>query len=914
MNDANLSTFSSDILVVDDVSENLKLLLNLLKTAGYKVRPASNGAEALDAVMSKKPDLILLDIKMPGMDGFEVCNRLKADSQSKDIPIIFISALGETADKVKAFHAGGVDYISKPFQEEEVLMRVQTHIELHRMRMNLEGIVAERTLNLQISEERFRMTFEQAAVGVAHVSPEGRFLRINQKFCDIVGYSKEEMHARTFQEITHPDDLDSDLESMQQVLAGEIKNYSMKKRYFRKDKSIVWINLTVSLLRKETGDPDYFIAIVEDISEQMRAQQLLSESETKYRTLIEHAPDAIFIVDGTTGQFLDSNLQGLKMFGYSREKMLSFTPVDFSPPVAPDGRPVPEVLQERLASLIPEKQIMFEWVHQHADGHEIPCEIRAVLLPYSDRRMLRASMIDITERKQAEKVLEERLRFKELVSGISQKFIGLSGVEFEQAIQDTLAEVGSYFEVDTVRLYRLSTQGDVLAFRLQWRSEHLAPPEELPTIHKIVYPNLAAHYSKGETIVFNRIEECPPIPELLNALNFFGTKAGVGVPLELDGSGVDVFAMDRVLTEHVWPDDIIEQSKVIGQVILSAIRRREAETELQDSYDEIKQLKERLELENIHIREELKIQYNYEEIVGDSPAIKSTLNQAEKVAGQNTSVLILGETGTGKELLARVIHNLSPRKNRAMIKVNCAALPATLVESELFGREKGAFTGALSRQIGRFEAAEGSTIFLDEIGDLPLEMQAKLLRVLHEGEFERLGSTKTISVDVRVIAATNHDLEQAVRESRFRKDLYYRLSVFPITVPALRERAEDIPLLVWAFIKELGRNMGKPIEMISKKTMSMLRNYFWPGNIRELKNVIERAMILNTGSTLQIDPIQTKTVDQDMTLEGVERSHILEVLDRTGWKVSGKNGAAEILGLKSTTLEARMKKMGIKRP
>jgi len=349
---------------------------------------------------------------------------------------------------------------------------------------------------------------------------------------------------------------------------------------------------------------------------------------------------------------------------------------------------------------------------------------------------------------------------------------------------------------------------------------------------------------------------------------------------------------------------------------ISAMRRREAEVELQDSFDEIKQLKDRLEQENIFLREEIEIQFRHDEIVGDSDAIKGVLSQAEMVANQGTSVLILGETGTGKELLAHAIHNMSPRKDRAMIKVNCAALPSTLIESELFGREKGAFTGALSKQIGRFEAADGSTIFLDEVGDLPLELQAKLLRVLHEGQFERLGSIKTVSVDVRVIAATNHDLEQAIREGRFRQDLFYRLNVFPITIPPLRGRREDIPLLVWAFVKELGEGMGRSIEKISKKTMDMLQEYPWPGNVRELRNVIERAMILSTRSTLIIDRLGSKDPTQitNRTLEEIERNHIADVLESVQWRVYGKNGAAEILGLKPSTLQHRMKKLGIEKP
>ena len=280
-------------------------------------------------------------------------------------------------------------------------------------------------------------------------------------------------------------------------------------------------------------------------------------------------------------------------------------------------------------------------------------------------------------------------------------------------------------------------------------------------------------------------------------------------------------------------------------------------------------------------------------------------------------MLLLGETGTGKEVLAQAIHEASARNNRPMVKVNCAALPATLIESELFGREKGAFTGALARQAGRFEIADGSTIFLDEVGELPLELQLKLLRVLQEGEFERVGSTKTIKVDARVIAATNRPLAQAVAEGKFRQDLYYRLDVFPIEVPPLRDRLEDIPFPSWIFVKEFSNSMGKPIEEIAETSMAALIDYPWPGNIRELRNVIERAMILSRGPMLQIKLGHTTSRPQPAkntpvaTLEGAERSHILQALERCGWRIRGLNGAAEQLDIKPTTLESRMKKLGI---
>jgi len=336
------------------------------------------------------------------------------------------------------------------------------------------------------------------------------------------------------------------------------------------------------------------------------------------------------------------------------------------------------------------------------------------------------------------------------------------------------------------------------------------------------------------------------------------------------------------------------------------------------AYEEIAQLKSHLEQEKLYLQEEIKTEHNFEEIIGQGQNIKRVLRAIETVAPTDASVLVLGETGTGKELFVRAIHNLSPRKDKALVKVNCAALPSGLIESELFGHEKGAFTGALSRRIGRFELSHSGTIFLDEIGDLPLELQAKLLRVLQDGEFERVGGTGSIKVNVRVIAATNRDLERSVQEDRFRQDLFYRLNVFPMRIPSLRERKEDIALLVKYFAVKYGKKMGRNIETIPKKVMDSLTSYTWPGNVRELENVIERSVILSPGSQLELaDWLPKQGISSQgnkvPTLEELERRHIIEVLEMTGWRVSGERGAATVLDVKSTTLESRMKKLGISR-
>ena len=347
-------------------------------------------------------------------------------------------------------------------------------------------------------------------------------------------------------------------------------------------------------------------------------------------------------------------------------------------------------------------------------------------------------------------------------------------------------------------------------------------------------------------------------------------------------------------------------------------RKRTAEN-LKNALTEMEQLKSQLQREILYLRQEIKLTHNFEEIISNNDRFKEILAEVEQVASTEATVLILGETGTGKELVARAIHNISARRDRPMIKVNCATLPSDLIESELFGHERGAFTGAFARKIGRFELANGTTMFLDEIGDLPLNLQVKLLRVLQEGEFERLGSSNNIKVDVRVIAATNRDLEKAVAEGSFREDLYYRLNVFPIHVPPLRERKSDIPLLVRHFVRKYSARIGRQIEIVPQDVMDRLRAYYWPGNVRELENVIERAVVISRGRQLELGKwLVREGTPSEMsniaTLEEVERAHIVGVLKSTGWRVSGEKGAAKILGMNPQTLFSRMRKLGISRP
>jgi PAS domain S-box-containing protein len=358
------------------------------------------------------------------------------------------------------------------------------------------------------------------------------------------------------------------------------------------------------------------------------------------------------------------------------------------------------------------------------------------------------------------------------------------------------------------------------------------------------------------------------------------------------------------------------ESFIVGQTV-DISKMKQDQSKIATQLEEIKTLKDQLEAENIYLRQELKSSHSFDEIVGDSDTLKHILYRVEQVAPMDTTVLLEGETGTGKELFARAIHQKSKRREKPLVMVNCASLPATLIESDLFGHEKGAFTGALQKQMGRFELADGGTIFLDEVGEIPIELQAKLLRVLQNGEFERIGNPRTNKVDVRVIAATNRELEQEILRGRFRKDLFYRLNVYPISIVPLRERVSDIPLLVDHFVKHFNQKLGKNITRIPKKVIEHLRKYDWPGNIRELENVIERAVILSTSSKLSVEQLRTPDFaakEKLRTLAEQERIYIEEVLNRTLWRIEGPKGAALILDMHPETLRSRMRKLGIVRP
>jgi formate hydrogenlyase transcriptional activator len=511
--------------------------------------------------------------------------------------------------------------------------------------------------------------------------------------------------------------------------------------------------------------------------------------------------------------------------------------------------------------------------------------------------------------------IDQHLQFESTLIEISSLFVNVHSSKVDAEIMQSQKRVCETFGLERSTVMQISPDGLHGMVTHSWASDEFQKAPPFLSVED--FPWCARTALSGQRLNFGRIDDLPVEAEKdKQTLRRYGPKSNLALPLRSNGKLIGTLTFGSMREQREWDSRLVERLGLVAEIFANALAHVRADEELHRAYREIEDLKHRLEKENVCLREEVKLNHQHNEVIGDGEGIRRVLKKAEQVASTDSTVLLLGETGTGKELIARTIHDHSRRKHRIMVKVNCAALPASLVESELFGRERGAFTGALTREMGRFELANASTILLDEIGELPLELQSKLLRVLQEGEFERLGGPRTIKVDVRVIAATSKNLQQAVQEGKFREDLFYRLNVFPITLPPLRERKEDIPALVWHFVNDLSQRMGRSIESIQAATMEAFKNYYWPGNIRELRNVIERFLITNTNTVFRAElPIaeSSGTLGRAQTFEEVERNHILKVMEIVGWRVRGQGGAAEILGLKATTLESRMQKLGVVR-
>ena len=507
----------------------------------------------------------------------------------------------------------------------------------------------------------------------------------------------------------------------------------------------------------------------------------------------------------------------------------------------------------------------------------------------------------------SDKHLEQKLEFEKLISDLSSKFINLSWDQIDSEIDNSLGTLVEFLRFERGTLLELSSSGDDLIVTHQFAQTGIRRTSGSYSSKGSV-PWFFSQLIDGKTVILSKLEDLPPEAvkerEAASKINF---KSSITIPFKVGGKIAGALGFNTESFDIEWHEELVNRLKFIANIFATAITRKNNEAKLE-------KLQERLKAENFILTKEIRQNYAFENIIGQSDTIKYVLYRIQQAAPTNTTILIEGETGVGKQLFAYAIHSMSKRNDHPMFKVNCAALSPSLIESELFGHERGAFTGADKTLKGRFEIADGGTLFLDEIGELPLNLQAKLLRVLQDGEFERLGSPHTKKVDVRIIAATNKVLKREIQEGKFRKDLYYRLSAYPVTIPPLRERKEDIPFLISHYVQKFSREMGKSIDTIPNKIIEKLINYSWPGNVRELENVIERAVVTSQGHSLNIidEFSQDSTfTESSKTLEENEKDYIIKVLEKSKGRIEGKSGAAELLGINPSTLRSRIKKLGI---
>jgi PAS domain S-box-containing protein len=712
---------------------------------------------------------------------------------------------------------------------------------------------------LRRSEERLHRAQSAARVGTWEWNLKTGESTWSEEIYELLGLERGDGNARLgdFVEFIHPEDRERALGKVESVIRGG-ENYYNEFRIIRRDGAVLWLAAQGRVVRGDSGSAEWLMGVNIDITERKLAEEAARQVEQRNQDILHALPDMMF-VQTVDGDFIDYYANDTRKLLVPPEEFLGKNVRDLMPP---------ELAEAFLRCFRRAKETGEVQVYEYTlpiEGGGRSYEARII---YTNSDQYLSIVRDITERKRVEAQLIESEELFRNMADTAPVLIwvnGLEGCEFVNRSYLVFLGVGE----EEVRKYdwaRFIHPGD--------RDSYLNAYHDALAARKLFEARFRFLRADGEYRWMKTIG----LPRQTATGDFLGY---VGSTFDITDA-------------------------------------KQSEEAMKEAFAQLSELKTQLEAEIIYLREELKLDHDFGEIVGESEAIRNVFYKIEQVSPTNTTVLILGETGTGKELVARAIHRTSMRKDKPLIKVNCATLPPTLIESELFGHEKGAFTGATARQLGRFEMASGGTIFLDEIGDLPLELQGKLLRVLQEGEFERLGSGKTIKVNVRVIAATNRNLPGEVQKGVFREDLWYRLNVFPLTVPPLRERTEDIPLLVEAFARKFSKELGKPIKAISPAALKALQDYSWPGNIRELANVIERAIINTEGEILRLAdqlnrPRATEIPPLQQTLIELERQYILRILEETGWRIEGPKGAARILGLNPSTLRTRMAKLGIQK-
>ncbi len=725
----------------------------------------------------------------------------------------------------------------------------------------------------------------------------GKYLFVNNAFGKDFGVDPNDVIGKDDFFVFMPEDAEVLKKNDRQIMAGK-KAVNVEENGIIRGKQVTYLTNKAPLI-DDDGNVFGICGVGVDITRQKKVEKALRESEAKYQDLYDSAPDMFVSVDTKNANIIDCNHTLANALGYTKEEIIGRPVFDI---YAPDSA---EYAKKTMFSVfvktgkIEDEELQL----QRKDGSKMDVSLNASAVRDEHGRILSSRSVwrDITRRKGIEEELKKAHH------------------DLERKVRERTAELSETVEKLRDAEWRYRTVADFTYDWEDWENQDGTFQYVSPACERI--SGYAPRQFMDNPSLFREIiipedqdvwdkhcQDCRREPEAREMQFRIRSRDG---------------AIRWI--EHACRPVQLDQGEVLGFRASNRdiTDRKQIEIELSSALSEVTGLKNQLEAESSYFKEEIKLAHNYETIIGESDVLKYVLYRVEQIAPTETTVLIQGETGTGKELFARAIHDAGPRKERPIIKVNCASLPANLIESELFGYEKSAFTGAAEKRVGRFELADGGTLFLDEIGELPLELQPKLLRVLQDGEFERLGSSRTIRTDARIITATNRNLDEEVRKGRFRKDLWYRLNVFPLTAPPLRDRTTDIPMLVSWFVKKFERKLGKSIRAISTDTIARLQRYSWPGNVRELENVIERAVI-NTGQhgRLQLDgtledslPRYSEAPDLPIkSLAEMEREYILMALKKTKWQIHGHEGAAALLDLNPSTLRGRMRKHGIQRP
>lgn len=782
-------------------------------------------------------------------------------------------------------------------------------------------------LEVRAAKEYSEGLIESMHEGLVVFNLETEITSVNPSFCKMSGFSEKELIGKQCPYPFSPPEIEdeSNLRHERIERGEELDNFETV--YMRKDGTRFNVDVMISLMRNPSGEVISYFATVIDTTERKKAEMDLKLAKEFTDKLVMSMQEGLIIVD-VKGEIILVNDSTCNILGYSKEELIGLNlPYPFAKPE--DFNKIAETNQKVAKGEAPSFE--FEFIRKNGENFQASFLTGNIANDKGEVIALFGTMKDISEEIKARNILKEVALKSTEKKEVIMQLANLVGENFRPSLNQITELAAKTLQVERVSIWSFNTdRSGIYCEKLYMLGKDSHSHGML--LKKADNPNYFEALEKNQAI---RVEDARK-----NSLTKLFAKEYL-VPNGIK-SLMDVFINSTngyygiLCFEHVgdelrnWTADEQEFATSIANIVslmVESSERKAAEEKLQHSNEELSKanaelnvLRDQLEEENTYLRNELDLVFNFEEMIYGSAQFSDVLTEVEKVAATNATVLLLGESGTGKELLARAVHNISSRNDKPLIKVNCSAIPRELIESELFGHKKGSFTGAFGDKVGKFELADGGTLFLDEIGELPLDMQPKLLRFLQEGEIEVVGGTGTKKLDVRVIAATNRNLLEEIERKRFREDLYFRLNVFPIVIPPLRDRREDIPLLVEHFMDKFNKEYGKDIKYVSDAAMNQLKKYDWPGNIRELENLIERASILSIGDTLVIPGFESELQksrmplkNQNLSLDSVQRNHILNVLEQCNWKISGEGGASSLLHLKPSTLRDKMTKLGIKK-